>query len=156
VELVFDERKLLTPGVHEVTRKVVMESFGAFQKSDQRPKLFAKLVEYLDALSRAGIGGSVIINGSFVMACIDEPEDIDVVLILAPGWDSKVELRPFEYNLVSKRMVRKVFAVDVFVAEAGSKVETAWIDFFGQVTPKWSRHFGWPKDLRKGILRVVL
>lgn len=88
MELIFDERKLLVPGgVHEVALDVVKETFGKFQKSDRRLKLFDKLVAYLKAVKRADIGASVIIDGSFVMACIDEPEDIDLVLVLPTEWD---------------------------------------------------------------------
>src|SRR5205809_42644 len=102
MELVFDDRQLLLPGVHQVSMETVKDHFGKFQRSDRRMKLFAKLTEYLDAVKKADCGASVVIDGSFVMACIDEPEDIDVVLVLPADWDDAADLRPYQYNLVSK------------------------------------------------------
>ena len=134
MELIFDERKLLVPGVHEVALDVVKETFGKFQKSDRRLKLFDKLVAYLKAVKRADIGASVIIDGSFVMACIDEPEDIDLVLVLPTEWDMAADLKPFQHNLVSKREVRRTFGFDQFVVKIGSANETAWIDFLARST----------------------
>jgi hypothetical protein len=156
MELVFDDRGLLIPGVYDVSMDDVKEHFGQFQRTDRRPTLFAKLVEYLDALKRAGIGGSVIVDGSFVMANIDDPDDIDLVLVLSAGWDMQADLRPYQYNLVSRRGVRKATGFDLLVVVSGSTREKEWIDFFGQVDPKWSKQFAWPKSLRKGILRVLL
>src|SRR5262245_43049395 len=40
----------------------------------------------LEAITQAGCGTSVILDGSFVMACVDEPDDIDLILILPPDW----------------------------------------------------------------------
>jgi hypothetical protein len=137
VELVFDERKLLTPGVHEVSLDAVKETFGSFQKSDRRPKLFEKLLEYLDAVKRAGTGASVIVDGSFVMAGIDEPDDIDLVLVLPADWDIDADLRPYQYNVVSKKAVRRTFGFDQITVTANSPEERAWIEYFGRVNIKW-------------------
>ena len=60
--------------------------------------LFAKLTEYVDAVKKAACGQSVIIDGSFVMACIDEPDDIDLVLVLPPDWDMQADLKPYQYG----------------------------------------------------------
>jgi hypothetical protein len=98
MELVFAERKLLLPGVHDVTMDTVKEQFGRFQKSERRMTLFAKLTEYVDAVKKAACGQSVIIDGSFVMACIDEPDDIDLVLVLPPDWDMQADLKPYQYG----------------------------------------------------------
>ena len=56
MELAFDERNLLLPGVHDVTMEIVNEHFARFQKSDRRMTLFAKLVAYVDALKKAACG----------------------------------------------------------------------------------------------------
>lgn len=155
MDLVFDERKLLVPGVHEVTLDDVKEAFGKFQKSDRRVTLFAKLVEYTDAVKRTGIGASVIIDGSFVMGCIDEPDDIDLLLVLPANWDIAADLKPYQYNLVSKREVRRAFGFDQFVVKTESMEETAWIEFFAGINMKWREKFGWPEETRKGMLRVL-
>ena len=156
MELVFDDRGLLLPGVHDVAMDDVKEHFGAFQGTDRRPTLFAKLEAYIDAVRKAACGSSVIIDGSFVMACINEPDDIDLVLVLPAGWDFQADLQPFQYNLVSNRVLRKTVGFDAFIVMSGSTEEAKWIDFLGQVTPEWSKRFGWPKDLRKGIVRVKI
>src|SRR5947208_1417637 len=113
--LAFDDRKLLPPGVHDATLKEVDKQFARFQKSDRRPQLFAKLRDYLAAVKKAGCGSAVILNGSFVMACVDEPEDIDLILVLPEDWDESAALKPYQYNLVSKRRVRQEYAFDVAV-----------------------------------------
>jgi hypothetical protein len=156
MELAFDDCNLLVPGVHEVTMDTVKEHFGKFQRSDRRMKLFVKLTEYLDAVKKAISGTSVILDGSFVMACVDEPGDVDVLLVLPADWDMQADLKPYQYNLVSKRIMKKAYRFDVFVVNAGSVEEAKWIDFFSQVEPKWSEFFGWPDSLQKGILRILL
>lgn len=156
MELVFDDRKLLLPGVHEVSLETVKEHFGKFQRSDRRLILFAKLSDYLNALKKAGCGQSVILDGSFVMACIEEPEDIDIVLVMPSEWDMAADLKPFQYNLVSKKVVKSAYRFDLFTVKAGSVGEEGWIDFFGGVDLKWRVKFGWPPETRKGIVRVIL
>jgi hypothetical protein len=136
--------------------ETVKEHFGKFQRSDRRMKLFAKLVEYLDAIKKAGCGVSVILDGSFVMAGIDEPDDIDVVLVLPAGWDEAADLKPYQYNTVAKNSVRKTYGFDLLVAKSGSAREAELIGYFGGVNVKWREKFGWPDNARKGILRVML
>lgn len=154
--LVLDDRRLLPDGIHEASLEDIEELFGRFQKSERRSKLFKKLREYLKALKKADCGHSVIVDGSFVMACVDEPEDIDLILVLGPEWDWSADLRPYQYNLVSKRRVKQEFGFDVFPVGAGSKDEDRWLRFFHRVNPKWCKLFGWPLDSTKGILRVTL
>jgi hypothetical protein len=83
--LIFDERQILTNGVHDASLENVEAEFAKFQKSDRRLKLFGKLQSYLAEVKRADCGMSVILDGSFVMACVDEPEDIDLILVLPFG-----------------------------------------------------------------------
>lgn len=156
MDLAFDERKLLHPGVHDASMDEVEAAFGKFQRSDRRMKLFAKLSEFVDAVRKAIPGAAVIIDGSFVMGCIDEPNDIDIVLVLPPAWDMQADLKPYQYNLVSKRAVRVSYGFDIFTVKIGSSEESGWIDFFRGVNLKWREKFGWPPETRKGIIRVVL
>lgn len=152
--LVLDDRKLLPPGVHDASLKEVEELFGRFQRTDRRPGLFRKLRDYLKALNQAEIADSVIIDGSFVMACVDEPEDIDLLLVLPADWDAAADLPPYLYNLVSKRRVKRQFGFDAFPVRAGTQQEQEWLAFFGQVSTKWCQRFGWPDKLTKGMVRV--
>ncbi len=71
----------------------VKNMFGIFQRSDRRQRFFNKLSEYINSLRKADCGQSLLVDGSFVMACIDEPDDIDVILVLPAEWDMLAELK---------------------------------------------------------------
>lgn len=88
-----------------------------------------------------------MIDGSFVTSK-PEPNDIDLVLILAHSHDYSVELRPFEYNLLSRRRVARRYAFDLLVAREGSPELHEYAEFFQQVRGEPHRH--------KGILKVQL
>ncbi len=150
-----DEYGHLPPGVHTATIEEVERLYGVFQRSDCRPALLRKLKEYLGEVRQAGWKAEVIIDGSFVMKKVDEPDDIDIILVMPPGWDMAADLQPFEYNLMSKRQVRRRFGFDVFPVRHGSPEYARWTDFFIQVNPKWNERFGFPLGLQKGIVRIV-
>lgn len=154
--LVLNNRKLLPDGVHDATLAEVEKLFARFQKSDRRMRLFRKLRDYLTAIKKAGCGTSVILDGSFVMACVDEPSDIDLILVLPTDWDIAADLKPYQYNLVSRRRVRKEYRFDVFVVKPGSAEEQGWTEQFSRVNVKWCIKFGWPQRSKKGIVRVML
>jgi hypothetical protein len=156
IPLSIDDRGCLVAGVHETTLDVVEAHFAKFQHTDRRIRLFEKLRVYLGAVKSAGCGIAVIVDGSFVMSCVDEPEDIDLILILPPDWDPAADLKPFQYNLLSKKRVRKEYGIEVFPVMAGSEAEQNWCAFFGKVNVKWCEQFGWPDDSTKGIVRVLL
>ena len=118
--------------------------------------LFKKLTDYLDALRKAGIGGSLIVDGSFIMPAVDQPEDIDMVLVLPEEWDMTADLRPYQYNLVSKQRIKQEYRFDVFTVRKGSPREQEWVAFFSQVNPKWREGFGWPDDTTKGLVRITI
>src|SRR5204863_159684 len=80
--LALDDRKLLPHGIDEASLAEVEEHFARFQKSDRRIKLFRTLRDFLTAVKKAGCGTGVILNGSFMMACADEPCAIDLILVL--------------------------------------------------------------------------
>jgi hypothetical protein len=154
--LVLDANGMLPMGVHDASMEEVEEQFARFQRSDRRMKLFAGLRAYAQEIKRAGVGMSIVINGSFVMASVDEPEDIDAVLTLPGDWDLAADLKPFQYNLVDRKSVRKAYHIDVYPVREGSVEQVRWLDFFSQVNFKWCRHFGWPADTKKGLVRVML
>src|SRR4051812_23014033 len=105
-------------GVHDCTFDELAEAFGRFQQTDRRPTLAAKLKAYLEEARRSGLVAAVVVGGSFVTAK-GVPEDIDPIVVLRPqiDWES---LRPFEYNAVSKRVVKRTFRFDVFAHPDGS------------------------------------
>ncbi len=154
--LALDDRRLVPAGVHDASLEDVREHFGGFQKSDRRMKLFAKLRDFLAAVKKAECGNWVLLDGSFVMGCVDEPEDIDLVLVLPEAWDLTADLKPYQYNLVSKRRVKKEYGIEIFPVRPGSVEEQKWVAFFSQVNVKWCQQFGWPADATKGLLRVPI
>jgi hypothetical protein len=154
---IFTSHGLLPPGVHELTLGQVGESFGRFQKSDRRCRLFARLTDYLGELQAAGWAVAVILDGSFVMKCVDEPDDIDLLVILPTGWDRAAELPPHEYNLLSHRMAKRLYKLDVFAAEEGTAEQAMWEEFFAGVNVKWEyAPLHLPQGLKKGVIRVAL
>lgn len=154
--LAFDDRRLLVTVVHEASLEDVEQEFARFQKSDRRMRLFGRLRDYLTAVKQARCGSSVVIDGSFIMACVDEPEDIDLIVELPPDWDLAANLKPYQYNVLSRRRVKKEYGIDVFPVRPRSAEQQQWIAFFSQVNIKWCQQFGWPADSRKGTVRVVL
>ncbi len=98
----------------------------------------------------------MIVDGSFVMGGVDSPEDIDLILVMPGGWDFAAELKPFEYNVASKRMVRKKYGFDVRVVRANSPELEEWVEFFSQVNVKWCGSLGIPVGTKKGLVRISL
>ena len=121
--------------------------FGRFQSSDCRMNLTKKLKAYVDELKKNGIGVELIIDGSYVTNK-EEPGDIDLILVLSEGFDYAAAVKPFEYNLLSNRAVKRLYGFDVFTVIKGSELYKSRIDFFQQVREN--------PDIRKGLLRISL
>ena len=146
------EDGVLPKGIHECTFEELERAFGQFQRSDRRINLIAKLKAYLDEARNSGLVIAAIIDGSFV-TIKDEPEDIDLIVVLKPDvpWDS---LRPFEYNAVSKRMIKQMYRFDAYVYVEGSELYQKMLEFFMRVNAE--KHHGFTERTRKGVLRVQL
>jgi hypothetical protein len=153
--LTFDEHGILPPGVHDATLAEIEASFARFQKSDRRIKLFERLKAYLAELGTTGWQCEVIIDGSFVMPPVDEPNDIDIILVLPANWDMSQNLKPFEYNVVDKAFTKKEYQVEVFAVAAGSEREARVRSLFDQVRPEWCHRFGWALGSLKGFVRII-
>jgi hypothetical protein len=116
----FDEHGYLPPGVHPALLKEVEARFGC--ESELRRVQMESLRWLMDIARRAGVE-RIIINGSFVTDEF-EPDDVDCVLLIGPGFPqdpgAEEELHaglPFlELNLVSKTdfefLVKTFFATD--------------------------------------------
>jgi predicted nucleotidyltransferase len=141
-----DENGFLPVGIHEATLEEVRERFGRFQTTDRRPTLFANLSLFMAEARASGLVEAVIVDGSFVTAK-DEPSDIDLILVLRPDHDERAELRPYEYNALSGRRVRRRFRFDVVLAREGSDVYERAVSFFQGVRGRLG--------LRKGVVRVI-
>jgi uncharacterized protein (DUF1800 family) len=70
-----------------------------------------------------------------------------LVLILHTNHDLNATLRPFEYNVLSRRRVLKRYAFDVLVARENSPELLEYVEFFQQIRGE--------TDRRKGILKVL-
>ena len=103
-------------------------------------------MNYIQELRSTGKAAGLIVDGSFVTGTA-QPNDIDLILILAANHDFSAELRPFEYNALSRRRVRKRYAFDVLVARTDSPELVEYIEFFQQIRGEPS--------FRKGILKVL-
>jgi len=150
------EYNLLPPGLHETSLEGVGERYGSFQGSDRRCRLFAKLKEYTEEIGKAASGAVVIVDGSFVMGGVDSPDDIDLILIMPDGWDFAAELKPFQYNIASKKMVKRKYGFDVRTVRANSPEMEEWVEFFSQVNVKWCATMGIPAGTKKGLVRISL
>jgi hypothetical protein len=144
---------VLPEGVHDCTIEEITAAFGRFQRSDRRIELTGKLRAYLIEAKRVGIL-SVYVDGSYVTA-LDEPQDIDLIVILPSSWDFTRDLKPFEYNTVTKAGVKRVkLPFDLFVYADGADEIGRMVAFFSQ-----TNRVKYP-DLtsrdHKGLLRVVL
>jgi hypothetical protein len=137
----------LPEGVHECTLGELREQFGQFQRTDRRCQLFARLETFLKEVASTDFVKAVIVDGSFVTA-EDSPNDIDLILVLLPKHDLTAELRPFEYNVVSKRRVQRQYGFDIVVMPHGSAKLDEFIEFFSRVRYR--------RDVRKGLLRISL
>ncbi len=100
----------------------------------------------------AGFVTVVIVDGSYVTAK-QEPSDIDLIVCLRPDLDLSQELRPFEYNVCSRRMVKKLYKFDVFVVVDGSEECLSVIEFFTKVRTTDPEQY--TSKTRKGLLRIT-
>jgi hypothetical protein len=153
--LPIDTRGLLSLGIHDATLDEIEQVFGRFQTTSRRCELMAKLRAYVTEVRRSIVGAHVIVDGSFIMATVDAPNDIDAILVLPANWNISAPLRPFEYNLIATKRVRAQFKFDVYAVLQASAEYDYWVDFFGQVNQKWLAQIGLPLGACKGLVRVI-
>ena len=142
----FDDNGLLPAGVHDCTLAEIAKRFGVFQGNEQRPRLMAKLTEFLAEALVSGIVQAVLVDGSFVTG-ERSPNDIDLIVVLSATHDRAADLLPLQYNVVSRNRVRRRFGFDTVAGRDGSAAYDTAIEFFQQVR-------GEP-ELRKGILKFT-
>lgn len=136
---------LLPPGVHDCTIEEIASRFGIFQGGEQRPLLMEKLTVFAAEARASGIVRALLVDGSFVTVKA-APNDIDLVIIVEATHDFSADLRPLEYNVVSKRRVQRRYGFDILVARENSPEHAKWVAFFAQVRLE--------PGARKGILRL--
>jgi len=112
-------RQVSTPGIHDCSLDELQARFGSFQGSDRRPKLWAKLTEFLREAGASGWVVSVLVDGSFVTAKPD-PNDVDLVVVVSAGLDLAADITPVAYNIISKRRVQRRFGFDMVAVRDGT------------------------------------
>lgn len=142
-----NDNGLLPEGIHTCQMEELRTRFGCFQSSDRRPRLMQQLEAYILEVRAARLIRAVLINGSFVTGK-PAPNDIDLLLALPHGHDFKGDLGPAQYMVVDSRRVRRVYGLDILVAEEGSAGYAALVRLFSRVRLQ-------PR-LVKGILELEL
>ena len=103
---------ILPPGIHKMNVEEVGKLFGGIPNLPYRLRLFEILKKYVQRLQALSIGIALIVDGSFVMTCVEKPADIDLVLVMPEKWEKPIEKIPQEqYNLPSSVEVEAEFAV---------------------------------------------
>jgi hypothetical protein len=143
----FNENGCLPEGIYDCTIDEAAERFGAFQSSNQRPRLWDRFRDFVREAKACGLVDAVLVDGSFVTAKAD-PNDIDLVLVVSADHDFATDFQPSEYNVLSKRRVNRRFGFDLLVARAVSEEYHRYAAFFQQVRLEPGR--------KKGILRIWL
>jgi len=142
-----NEHGLLPQGIHACSLRELQHRFCRFQGSDRRPRLFARLEEFLAEVKSSGIVVAVILDGSFVTAKA-EPGDIDMILVLRENHDFAADLPLAQYNVVEQRRVRRVYGLDIVVVNDSSEDYDEAVAFFQQVKAR--------PALEKGLLKIAL
>jgi hypothetical protein len=137
---------LLPTGIHDCSLEEIREHFGHYGSRGHRWRQCDRLENYVRDVCSGKLAEEIIVDGSFVTEK-DEPGDIDLIVVLPEHHDFGAELRPIEYNLLSRRRVRRRFEFDILVAPRGSQTLAQFVGYFEQVRNR-------PKET-KGLLRVV-
>lgn len=137
----------LPEGMHDCTLEEAATQFGAFQRTDRRPQLWAKFLEFIREAQACEWIEAIVVDGSFVTAA-STPNDIDLIVVVSATHDFASDFQPSEYNVVSRRRVQQRFGFDVLVARTDSEEYHRYVEFFQQVR--------WEPQRKKGILRIQL
>jgi hypothetical protein len=124
----FTDRGRLPEGVHAATFDEFKERFAYFDRTDQRFRIFEKLQELYDHARSSGVVERFLVGGSFITSK-SEPDDFDCLLVLSPSIQGR-DLRPIEYNLVSRRRARRIYGGDVISVADGSIDYHEFLEFF--------------------------
>ena len=135
----------LPEGVHDCTLEEAEERFSGFQRSDRRPQLWARFVEFVGEVQVCGLIAAIVVDGSFVTA-EPVPNDIDLVLVMDERQNLSVDLPPAHYNVLSQRRVHKRFGFDIVVATNKHETLEQAVAFFQQVRQR--------PGAQKGLLRI--
>lgn len=140
----FTEDGFLPQGIWECEIEEFISRFAVFQKTDRRVSLFSRLEELLAETSKIEFMKEVIIDGSYVTGK-DEPNDIDIILVLEKRVET-LEIPFWALNILDVKQLRKKYPFDVKVVIFESSSYFEYLDFFQNVRQS---------NLRKGIVRLI-
>lgn len=138
---------LLPAGIFTCSLEEIEQHFGRFRGTDRRPNLTGKLIEYMRELRSANIAKSIIINGSYITD-IDQPNDIDVLLILKDDIDLSQPFPPFIKNTFNNTFIKGHYKLD-FKFGFENHIST------DEIISLYSKVKGQP-DKEKGLLKIIL
>ena len=141
----FNEHDWLPDGIYDGTLEEARVRFGTFHGSDRRSWLWAKCVEFIREAKASGLVEAVLVDGSFATAEPD-PDDIDLILVVAASHNFSAELPPDHYNVLAQTRARRRFGFDIVVKNGSENLAQATA-FFQQVKQR--------PGLKKGILESV-
>lgn len=146
---------ILDPGIHEATLDEVEFEFGDRTGPGRRTKLIADLRSYYAELQQANLSFAMLLDGSFVMPLVAEPQDIDLIVLLDRSFHSAKSWSPHERELLSRKRVAARYDIDMLAVRNGSANERMWEVFFAQAKLTWCQKFGWPANTQKGLVRLI-
>ena len=135
----------LPEGIHDCTLEEAATRFGAFQRTDRRPQLWAKFLAFVREAKACAWIEALVVDGSFVTA-VPTPNDIDLIVVVSAQHDFARAFQPREYNVLSRRRVQQRFGFDLLVARTDSEEYEHYVEFFQQVRLAPQR--------KKGLLRI--
>jgi hypothetical protein len=141
----FNDNGWLPEGLHDCSLEEAAARFGAFQRSDRRPLLWTRLLEFAHDARACGLIEAIVVDGSFVTA-EPVPNDIDLILVVLAHVDFSVDLLPAHYNLLSQWRVRRRLGFDIIVVKSGSAALDETVAFFQQVKQRPGK--------KKGLVRI--
>jgi hypothetical protein len=124
----FLDSGFLPPGIHQATVTELEDRFARFERSDRRIHIYAEIRRLFEAIRRISFIKRVFVAGSFVTAK-PEPNDFDCLIVI----DYELfppEVRPFEYQVISRREARRIFRGDVVSVVEGTDLCGKYMQFF--------------------------
>ena len=140
----FNQHGFLPEGIWNCDFVEFAKRFAVFRRSDRRLLLFEKLENLLTDCLATGWIQEVIIDGSFVTDK-NEPNDIDLILVLLPDFED-AEISFWTSRVLDEKSIRKKYDFDVKTVVYKSLRYNKTIDFFQQIRDS---------DERKGLVRLV-
>lgn len=140
----FNDDGFLPPGIFPCNLEEIEANFGRFKGTDRRSNLTEKLKEYVNELKSAKIAKSLIIDGSYITA-IDQPNDIDILLILKDDVDLTKTFPPFIKNTFNGKYIRKHYHLDFYFGFEGDKSSTEIISLFKKIKEQPGKEKGYLK-----------